>query len=446
MALFGTDGVRGIAKQQLTSQLIFNLSIAAAKVLTKGTNSKPVVLIGNDSRESAEYLERAVIAGLEKFGADVHLAGVIPTPAVAYLVRKRNYDFGVMISASHNLVPDNGIKFFAQGGEKLSDQIENEIEKLLLNEPINDADLQQINLKKYLDSSCASEYLSFLRTSVNENLKGLKVVVDCANGAASLIAPKAYESAGATVIAISNQPDGFNINKNCGSTHLENLIAKVRETAADIGIAHDGDADRCLLIDHTGDLVDGDQILAMLAIAMKTSQKLSKNKVVATVMSNQGFLDAMHKHSIEVVKTSVGDRYVLEQMQQEKLSIGGEQSGHIVISEYATTGDGILTALQVLQQMANKKTSLKNLASVVVKYPQVLLNVKNVDKSKLSNNQRINSEISNQQQRIKGEGQILVRASGTENLIRIMVEAKTLDLANQIANEISKVVTSELGG
>ena len=446
MALFGTDGVRGIAKQQLTSQLIFNLSIAAAKVLTKGTNSKPVVLIGNDSRESAEYLERAVVAGLEKFGADVHLAGVIPTPAVANLVRKRNYDFGVMISASHNLVPDNGIKFFAQGGEKLSDQIENEIEKLLSNEPIKDADLQQIDLKKYLDSSCASEYLSFLHTTVNENLKGLKVVVDCANGAASLIAPKAYESAGATVIAISNQPDGFNINKNCGSTHLENLIAKVRETAADIGIAHDGDADRCLLIDHTGDLVDGDQILAMLAIAMKTSQKLSKNKVVATVMSNQGFLDAMHKHSIEVVKTSVGDRYVLEQMQQEKLSIGGEQSGHIVISEYATTGDGILTALQVLQQMANKKTSLKNLASVVVKYPQVLLNVKNVDKSRLTNNQRINSEISNQQQRIKGEGQILVRASGTENLIRIMVEAKTLDLANQIANEISKVVTSELGG
>ena len=446
MALFGTDGVRGIAKQQLTGQLIFNLSIAAAKVLTKGSNSKPVVLIGNDSRESAGYLERAVVAGLEKFGTEVHLAGVIPTPAVAYLVRKRNYDFGVMISASHNLVPDNGIKFFAQGGEKLSDQIENEIEKLLLNEPINDADLQQIDLKKYLDSSCASEYLSFLRTRVNENLKGLKVVVDCANGAASLIAPKAYESAGATVIAISNQPDGFNINKNCGSTHLENLITKVRETASDIGVAHDGDADRCLLIDHTGDLVDGDQILAMLAIAMKTSQKLSKNKVVATVMSNQGFLDAMHKHSIEVVKTSVGDRYVLEQMQQEKLSIGGEQSGHIVISEYATTGDGILTALQVLQQMANKKTSLKNLASVVVKYPQVLLNVKNVDKSKLTNNQRINSEISNQQQRIKGEGQILVRASGTENLIRIMVEAKTLDLANQIANEISKVVTSELGG
>ena len=446
MALFGTDGVRGIAKQQLTSQLIFNLSIAAAKVLTKGTNSKPVVLIGNDSRESAEYLERAVVAGLEKFGAEVHLAGVIPTPAVAYLVRKRNYDFGVMISASHNLVPDNGIKFFAQGGEKLSDQIENEIEKLLSNEPIKDADLQQIDLKKYLDSSCASEYLSFLRTTVNENLKGLKVVVDCANGAASLIAPKAYENAGATVIAISNQPDGFNINKNCGSTHLENLIAKVRETASDIGIAHDGDADRCLLIDHTGELVDGDQILAMLAIAMKTGQKLSKNKVVATVMSNQGFLDAMHKHSIEVVKTSVGDRYVLEQMQQEKLSIGGEQSGHIVISEYATTGDGILTALQVLQQMANKKTSLKNLASVVVKYPQVLLNVKNVDKSKLTNNQRINSEISNQQQRIKGEGQILVRASGTENLIRIMVEAKTIELAKQIATEISKVVTSELGG
>jgi phosphoglucosamine mutase len=220
----------------------------------------------------------------------------------------------------------------------------------------------------------------------------------------------------------------------------------VRETSADIGIAHDGDADRCLLIDNTGELVDGDQILAMLAIAMKSNQKLSKNKVVATVMSNQGFLDAMQKHSIEVVKTSVGDRYVLEQMQQEMLALGGEQSGHIVISEYATTGDGILTALQVLQQMADKKTSLKNLASVVVKYPQVLLNVKNVDKSKLTNNQRINSEISNQQQRIKGEGQILVRASGTENLIRIMVEAKTIDLANQIANEISKVVTSELRG
>jgi phosphoglucosamine mutase len=444
MALFGTDGVRGIAKTELTSQLIFNLSIAAAKVLAKSKN--PRAIIGNDSRESATYLEAAVIAGLEKQGVEIHLAGIIPTPAIAYLVKNRGYDFGVMISASHNPMPDNGIKFFASGGEKLTDQIEQQIEQQMQQEQFLENDIAQVNRNKYLDQTAINEYLSFLGKVFVNSSQGLKVVVDCANGAASFVAPLAYEKSGAEVIAISNQPDGSNINQGCGSTHLENLIAAVKANSADLGIAHDGDADRCLLIDSNGAVVDGDQILAILAIAFKQAAKLNNNTVVTTVMSNQGFFNAMNTNQINVVRTSVGDRYVLERMQQDGFSLGGEQSGHVVVSEFATTGDGILTALLVMQQMTKSKNSLAKLASVVTKYPQVLVNVKNVDKSKLSTNSKISAEISKQSERIKTEGQILVRPSGTENLVRIMVEAKTIELANKIANEISEVVKSELGG
>ena len=444
MALFGTDGVRGIAKTELTSQLIFNLSVSAAKVLSKSKN--PRAIIGNDSRESAAYLEAAVIAGLEKQGVEIHLAGTIPTPAIAYLVKSRGYDFGVMISASHNPMPDNGIKFFAAGGEKLTDQIEQQIESNMQSESFSEADIQSINRQRYLDNNAADEYLRFLDNVFGKILSGLKVVVDCANGAASIVAPAAYEQAGANVIAISNKPDGQNINQGCGSTHLDNLISAVKANSADLGIAHDGDADRCLLIDSDGTVVDGDQILAILAIALKRANKLNKNTVVTTVMSNQGFFNAMKSNQINIAKTAVGDRYVLEQMQQEKYSLGGEQSGHIVVSEFATTGDGILTALLVMRQMVENKTSLSKLANVITKYPQVLVNVKNVDKSKLSSNSRIADVVSRQSDLIKTDGQILVRPSGTENLVRIMVEAKTLQMAKKIADEISEVVKSEIGG
>ena len=444
MALFGTDGVRGIAKTELTSQLIFNLSVSAAKVLSKSKN--PKAIIGNDSRESAAYLEAAVIAGLEKHGVEIHLAGTIPTPAIAYLVKSRGYDFGVMISASHNPMPDNGIKFFAAGGEKLTDQIEQQIESNMQSESFSEADIQSINRQRYLDNNAADEYLRFLDNIFGKILSGLKVVVDCANGAASIVAPAAYEQAGANVIAISNKPDGQNINQGCGSTHLDNLISAVKSNSADLGIAHDGDADRCLLIDSDGAVVDGDQVLAILAIALKRANKLNKNTVVTTVMSNQGFFNAMKSNQINIAKTAVGDRYVLEQMQQEKYSLGGEQSGHIVVSEFATTGDGILTALLVMQQIVENKTSLSKLASVITKYPQVLVNVKNVDKSKLSSNSRIADVVSRQADLIKTDGQILVRPSGTENLVRIMVEAKTLQMAKKIADEISEVVKSEIGG
>jgi phosphoglucosamine mutase len=439
MALFGTDGVRGIANRDLTAELALDLAVAAAHVLGEvGAISKnrPKAIVGQDSRASGEFLEAAIVAGLASAGVDVYKVGVLPTPAIAHLVATSGADLGVMISASHNPMPDNGIKFFAKGGGKLDDALEAAIEARL-NEPWDRPTGKGVG-RVIVDESAAERYIFHLLSSLKVNLSGLKLVVDCANGAASEVAPEVYARAGAEVIAISNQPNGLNINDNCGSTHLENLISEVKKHKADLGIAHDGDADRCLAIDASGELIDGDFILAILAKEMKVPT------VVGTVMSNLGFIKAMSDNGISFEATSVGDRYVLEKMLASGLKLGGEQSGHIILRDFANTGDGILTALQLMSVMANQKKSLAQLAEIMERFPQVLLNIKGVDKSKLSTSKALASAISEFEGELGTSGRILLRASGTEPLVRVMVEASTLSQAEAIAEKLGEIVKSEL--
>jgi len=439
MALFGTDGVRGIANRDLTAELALDLAVAAAHVLGEvGAISKnrPKAIVGQDSRASGEFLEAAIVAGLASAGVDVYKVGVLPTPAIAHLVATSGADLGVMISASHNPMPDNGIKFFAKGGGKLDDALEAAIEARL-NEPWDRPTGKGVG-RVIVDESAAERYIFHLLSSLKVNLSGLKLVVDCANGAASEVAPEVYARAGAEVIAISNQPNGLNINDNCGSTHLENLISEVKKHKADLGIAHDGDADRCLAIDASGELIDGDFILAILAKEMKVPT------VVGTVMSNLGFIKAMSDNGISFEATSVGDRYVLEKMLASGLKLGGEQSGHIILRDFANTGDGILTALQLMSVMANQKKSLAQLAEIMERFPQVLLNIKGVDKSKLSTSKVLASAISEFEGELGTSGRILLRASGTEPLVRVMVEASTLSQAEAIAEKLGAIVKSEL--
>jgi phosphoglucosamine mutase len=439
MALFGTDGVRGIANRDLTAELALDLAVAAAHVLGEvGAISKnrPKAIVGQDSRASGEFLEAAIVAGLASAGVDVYKVGVLPTPAIAHLVATSGADLGVMISASHNPMPDNGIKFFAKGGGKLDDSLEAAIEARL-NEPWDRPTGRGVG-RVIVDESAAERYIFHLLSSLKVNLSGLKLVVDCANGAASEVAPEVYARAGAEVIAISNQPNGLNINENCGSTHLENLISEVKKHSADLGIAHDGDADRCLAIDASGRLIDGDFILAILAKEMKVPT------VVGTVMSNLGFIKAMSENGISFEATSVGDRYVLEKMLANGHKLGGEQSGHIILRDFANTGDGLLTALQLMSVMAGQKKSLAQLAEIMERFPQVLLNIKDVDKSKLSTSKALASAISQFEDELGTSGRILLRASGTEPLVRVMVEASTLSQAEEIAEKLGALVKSEL--
>ena len=439
MALFGTDGVRGLANRELTAELALDLAVAAAHILgEKGEfkGNRPKAIVGQDSRASGEFLEAAVVAGLASAGVDVFKVGVLPTPAIAYLVGESGADLGVMISASHNPMPDNGIKFFSRGGEKLDDGLEAAIEKRLREDwerPIG-KDVGRI----ISDESAAERYAYHLLATLKSSLNGIKVVVDCANGAASEIAPEVYRRAGADVVAISNKPNGWNINENCGSTHLENLIETVKLEKADLGIAHDGDADRCLAVDALGNEIDGDFILAILASHWKVPT------VVGTVMSNLGFVKALNELGIKVEKTQVGDRYVLERMLSNGYKLGGEQSGHIIMKDLANTGDGLLTALQLMQVMSESKNSLQSLAQVMERYPQVLVNVKDVDKSKLSTSAQIAKAISESESKLGDNGRVLVRASGTEALVRVMVEAASLDQATKIANELAELVRLEL--
>ena len=445
MALFGTDGVRGVANKDLTAELAVDLAIAAAHILGEigaFTGHRPKAIVGQDSRASGDFLEAAVVAGLTSAGVDVYRVGVLPTPAISYLVKESGADLGVMISASHNPMPDNGIKFFARGGDKLADSVEAQIEAHLgepWDRPIGNDVGRIIN-----DDSAKQKYLTHLLATINTDLAGLKVVVDCANGAASFVAPIAYEKAGAKVTAISATPTGWNINENCGSTHLENLISEVKKSGADLGVAHDGDADRCLLIDHKGEIIDGDYILMILASALQAGNKLNKKTVVGTVMSNLGFVNAMESDGIAVVKTAVGDRYVLENMLVNNYSLGGEQSGHVILREFSNTGDGLLTALQVMQVVAKSKKSLSELASKMQKYPQVLINVKGVKREKLAASTKISDYIAEQEKSLGSNGRILVRASGTESLIRVMVEAKEMQTAQKIADSIAELVRLEL--
>ena len=439
MALFGTDGVRGVAGVDLTADLAFNLSTAAASVLAdlgEFAGHCPTAIVGQDSRASGQYLEEAICRGLSSAGIDVYRVGILPTPAISFLVKDRGADLGVMISASHNPASDNGIKFFDRTGSKLADQIEAKIESVLgqIVESSNGAG------SVIEDLGAKESYIQNLLKSLDGNLSGLKVVVDCANGAASFVAPELLKRAGAEVIAISASPNGLNINDDCGSTHLENLIAKVRSEGADIGIAHDGDADRVLAIDDKGSVIDGDFILGILAQDMELPTKT----VVGTVMTNLGLIKALEEKGIKFIATAVGDRYVLEEMLAGGHLLGGEQSGHIIMSKYANTGDGLLTALQLISKLKKSGKSASELASFMKRYPQVLINVSGVAKEKLASNQVISKAVVDVQQKLGDKGRVLLRASGTEALIRVMIEAQDLSLAQELASELATLVKSEL--
>jgi len=439
MALFGTDGVRGVAGVDLTAELAFNLSTAAASVLAdlgEFAGHRPTAIVGQDSRASGQYLEEAICRGLSSAGIDVYRVGILPTPAISFLVKDRGADLGVMISASHNPASDNGIKFFDRTGSKLADQIEAKIESVLGKKVESNNGAGRV----IEDLEAKESYIKNLLESLDDNLSGIKIVVDCANGAASFVAPDVLKRAGAEVVAISASPNGLNINDNCGSTHLENLIEAVKEVGADIGIAHDGDADRVLAIDDNGSVIDGDFILGILAQDMELPTKT----VVGTVMTNLGLIKALKEKGIKFIATAVGDRYVLEEMLAGGHVLGGEQSGHIIMSKYANTGDGLLTALQLISKLKKSGKSASELASFMKRYPQVLINVSGVAKEKLASNQVIAKAVSDTQQRLADKGRVLLRASGTEALIRVMIEAQDLSLAQELASELATLVKSEL--
>ncbi|GAA1815773.1 phosphoglucosamine mutase [Planosporangium flavigriseum] len=440
--LFGTDGVRGLANADLSPQLALSIAEAAAHVLAERDRShRPRAIVGRDPRASGEMLEAAVVAGLASAGADVLRVDVLPTPGVAYLVGATQADLGVMLSASHNPMPDNGIKLFASGGQKLPDEVEDQIEALVSGAGGSWRRPTGAGVGRVHDLIDGPEaYINHLVSSTPHRLDGLRVVVDCANGAASVIAPEAYEQAGAEVIAISADPDGLNINDNCGSTHMEALRAAVVEHGAHLGIAHDGDADRCLAVTADGDDVDGDQIMGILAVAMRDAGTLTDNTLVATVMSNLGLKLAMADAGINLIQTKVGDRYVLEELRARGLALGGEQSGHIVLPEFATTGDGVLTALQLMSRMAATGKSLAELASVVRRLPQVLINVRVGDRSMGSSAQPVLEAAKIVEAELGGTGRVLLRPSGTEPLVRVMVEASTEAIAQESAELIAAAV------
>jgi phosphoglucosamine mutase len=440
--LFGTDGVRGLANGELlTPELAVGLSASAARVLAERDRShRPIAVVGRDPRASGEMLEAAVVAGLASAGADAVRVGVLPTPAVAYLVGSLGADLGVMISASHNAMPDNGIKLFAAGGHKLADGIEQAIE-----DGIDAAAPRPTGaaIGRVRDLPDAGErYLEHLLAAVPGSLDGLRVVVDCAHGAASAIAPQAYRRAGAEVIALHAEPDGLNINEGVGSTHLEPLQKAVLEHAADLGIAHDGDADRCLAVDAGGAVIDGDQIMAVLAVGMREAGELAADTLVTTVMSNLGLHLAMKLAGIQVRTTGVGDRYVLEELRAGHFTLGGEQSGHVVLPRYATTGDGLLTALRLMARIVTTGSTLAALASIVTTLPQVLLNVHVLDKAAVAASSGVREAVVAAERELGEAGRVLLRPSGTEQLVRVMVEAGTAELAESIAVRIAEVVAA----
>lgn len=443
--LFGTDGIRGLANRDITADSALKVAQAAAIVLGSDARSrgqKPIAVIGRDSRISGEFLAAAISAGLASSGVDVFDAGVLPTPATAFLTADLDADFGIMISASHNPAPDNGIKFFARGGNKLADDIEDQIELAMVAPALNPLGTEIGHVQRFADAE--DRYLVHLLGTLPNSLRGLSVVVDCANGAASGVSPEAFRAAGAKVIVIGSDPDGHNINLGCGSTHLSALQSAVIEHRADLGIAHDGDADRTLAVDHTGAIVDGDQIMAILALAAKQKGDLARNTLVATVMSNLGLRLAMKQAGIELIETKVGDRYVLEAIREGGYTLGGEQSGHLIFSRFATTGDGILTGLQLMAQMAATGKSLKELASIIPLYPQVLINVPGVDKSRVETNPELQRVVSEAEAELGENGRVLLRASGTEPLVRVMVEALESGSAQSWAERIARVVEREL--
>ena len=441
--LFGTDGVRGVANQDLTAELAVALGAAAARRLIRtGATRRRVAVVGRDPRASGEMLEAAVIAGLTSEGVDALRVGVLPTPAVAYLTSAYDADFGVMISASHNPMPDNGIKIFGPGGLKLDDATEDRIEELVRQGPGNRP--TGAGIGRIVDAEDALErYLRHVGKAATTRLDGLTVVVDCAHGAASTAAPDAYRAAGATVVPIHAEPDGLNINDGCGSTHMETLRAAVVSHGADLGLAHDGDADRCLAVAADGTVIDGDAIMVVLALAMQEAGELASDTLVATVMSNLGLHLAMRAAGVQVRTTGVGDRYVLEELRAGEFSLGGEQSGHIVLPAFGTTGDGIVTGLRLMARMAQTRRSLDALAEPMQTLPQVLINVEVTDKAAVAQAQSVQDAVAQAEAELGDTGRILLRPSGTEQMVRVMVEAADEDTARQLAARVAESVSAQ---
>ncbi|NQX29582.1 phosphoglucosamine mutase [Microbacteriaceae bacterium VKM Ac-2854] len=445
--LFGTDGVRGLANREVTADLALKLAQAAARILGAAARSegrRPVAVVARDPRISGQFISAAVAAGLASAGVDVLDAGVIPTPAAAFLIADINADFGVMISASHNPAADNGIKFFAAGGRKLPDETEDRIEAALGVPSLTPTGADVGRIRRFSDAE--DRYVVHLLGSLGTvRLTGLHVVIDCAHGAAAGISPEVFTDAGATVTVIGNDPDGLNINDGVGSTHLDHVAAMVLEVGADIGIAHDGDADRCLAVDASGNVIDGDQIMAIIANSLHRRGALKDNTLVATVMSNLGLKLAMEEAGIRVVETRVGDRYVLEAMNAGSYSLGGEQSGHVIMSDYATTGDGVLTGLQLAAEMARTGKTLAELAGIMTVYPQILVNVRGVTRDGVHEDEVLAAAVAEAEAELGSDGRVLLRPSGTEPMVRVMVEAKTQEVADRLANALADVVLQRLG-
>ncbi|PRB08875.1 phosphoglucosamine mutase [Microbacterium sp. MYb64] len=449
MALFGTDGVRGLANGPLTADIALTLAQATAVVLGQGriaearkaAGKRLTAVVARDPRISGHFLSAAVEAGLASSGVDVLDAGTLPTPAAAFLIADIDADFGVMISASHNPAPDNGIKIFARGGVKLPDVVEQRIEEAMTGEKLRPTGADVGRVSRFSDAE--DRYVIHLLASLPHRLDGIHVVLDCAHGAASGASPEAFSNAGAKVTVIGADPDGININDGVGSTHLDKLAAEVVRVGADVGIAHDGDADRCLAVDADGNVIDGDQIMAILAVAMKDRGRLAENTLVATVMSNLGLHVAMREQGITVRQTAVGDRYVLEDMNAGGYSLGGEQSGHVIMSDFATTGDGVLTGLHLVAEMARQKKTLAELASIMTVYPQKLVNVKDVDRTK-TDDEHLQKAVRAVEAELGDTGRVLLRPSGTEQLVRVMVEAADEQSAHEYAHQLAEVVRERL--
>ena len=443
--LFGTDGVRGLANVDITAELALQMSVAAAQVLggpARAKGRKPKAVVGRDPRASGEFLSAAVVAGLASAGGDVHNVGVLPTPAVAFLTGDMDAHFGVMLSASHNAMPDNGIKFFAEGGHKLPDAVEDEIEAQIgqrWERPVG-AEVGRVHENR----AGQARYVAHLLSTLPNTLDGLTIVLDAAHGAASEVSPEVFRLAGADVYEIGASPDGLNINDGYGSTHLARIKAAVREHKADLGIAHDGDADRCLAVDADGNEVDGDQIMAILALALKGRGRLESNTLVATVMSNLGLINAMKREGISVRQTAVGDRYVLEAMRAENYSLGGEQSGHVIMLDHGTTGDGVLTGLMLAARVKETGKSLAELATVMTRMPQVLKNVKGVDKARVETDEGVQAAVRKEEAALGETGRVLLRKSGTEPVVRVMVEAETEERAEAVCDRLVTVVRERL--
>ena len=446
--LFGTDGVRGIANLELTCELAMKLGRAAAIVLSNNARRRPLFVIGMDTRISSEMLSASITAGLCSVGADVLLLGVVPTPAVAYLIGKYKADAGVMISASHNSSEFNGIKMFSGDGYKLPDVLEEQIEEIVLNnandfKTVTGADVGKVSHAP----NAVKDYIEHLKSTIPTSLDGLNIAVDCANGSASVTATSLFEGLGANAKILYNEPDGININECCGSTHIENLAKYVVENKLDMGVAFDGDADRCLCVDENGELVDGDQIMAICSKDMMERGKLAKNTAIGTILTNMGFIKYCEENGVNFIATKVGDKFVLEEMLLEEYNFGGEQSGHIIFRDFATTGDGELTAIQLLSLVKRSGKKLSKLAKIMKKYPQVSINVPVTQEGKVKfyTNKAVKSAIDKAKEELKDIGRIVVRPSGTEPKLRVMVECEDTKIMEKVANEVAEVVRIEIG-